>query len=60
MANITIVAGHIKEVPETVKGATGAVETVIHKQEMYGAGDMKANQTMLEELKASADKGLAG
>lgn len=51
---ITIVAGHIKAVPEERHGKTGKVYTVLRKQEMYGSGDIKANQTMLEELKATA------
>lgn len=60
---ITIVAGHIKAVPEERPGKTGKVYTVLRKQEMYGSGDIKANQTMLEELKATAEKedsGLSG
>ena len=54
MANtpeITIVAGKIKEVPKEVKGKKGETYTYISKQEMYGAGDNKAYQVALEELK---------
>ena len=57
---ITIVAGHIKAVPEERPGKTGKVYTVLRKQEMYGSGDIKANQTMLEELKATAEAAAAG
>lgn len=60
---ITIVAGHIKAVPEERPGKTDKVYTVLRKQEMYGSGDIKANQTMLEELKTVAEKedsGLSG
>lgn len=57
---ITIVAGHIKAVPEEKPGKTGKVYTVLRKQEMYGSGDIKANQTMLEELKATAEAAAAG
>lgn len=56
---ITIVAGHIKAVPEERPGKTGKVYTVLRKQEMYGSGDIKANQTMLEELKATAEAAAA-
>ena len=31
----------------------GNIDTVIHKQEMYGSADVKANQTMLEEIEAA-------
>ena len=41
--NITIVAGHIKEVPAEKKVKKGFIDTVIYKQEMFGAGDVKAN-----------------
>lgn len=56
MANkITIVAGHIKAVPEEVAGKEGTVYTKINKQEMFGAGDVKAYQTMLDEIEAQAE-----
>ncbi len=58
-AEITIVAGHIKEVPAEKTGKTGRVDTVIRKQEMFGSADIKANQTMLEELKATAEAAAA-
>lgn len=53
---ITIVAGHIKAVQKQQSGKTGKVYTVLFKQEMFGSGDVKANQTMLEELKAVKEK----
>lgn len=49
---LEIVAGHIKPVIEPKFAKAGLIDTVVHKQEMYGSGDMKAHQTELEELKA--------
>lgn len=49
---IEIINGQIKEVIEPKVVSTRPVYTVVRKQEMYGAGDTKAYQTMVEELKA--------
>ena len=49
---LEIVAGHIKPVIEPKFAKAGLIDTVVHKQEMYGSGDMKAHQTELEEIKA--------
>ena len=52
----TVVAGQIKEIPADLKvGKEGLIDTVIRKQEMFGSGDSKSYETMLEELKAKKE-----
>ena len=56
MPNYKVVNGKVELVQslwEMNADKEGKVDTMIHKQEMYGSADVKANQTMLEELEAA-------
>lgn len=48
---ITVIAGRIYEVKDVFDKTNSAkTSTVIRKRELYGAGDIKADQVMREEL----------
>lgn len=50
--NYEIIAGRIKEKIEPKRTGTRPVETVIHKQELFGVGELKAQQVRKEEVEA--------
>lgn len=53
---IEVIAGRIYEVRHFIDETNSArTNTVIHKQELYGAGDVKKDQTMRLELEAAAN-----
>lgn len=53
---IEVIAGRIYEVRNFLDETNSArTNTVIHKQELYGAGDVKKDQTMRLELEAAAN-----
>lgn len=55
---IEVIAGRIYEVRHFIDETNSArTNTVIHKQELYGAGDVKKDQTMRLELEAAAEAG---